>query len=187
MSPTLRSAAGSDVGRRRPMNQDSAATTPRLLAVADGMGGHAHGEVASAVAIAGVARTGSPRLSSTDLEQVDLLAELGSAIGDAAARLTDARPAGPGAARHRHHGGRLPGRAGCGSASRTSATPAPTCCATASCTGSPAITRWCRRWSTRVGSPRRRRPCTRGVLAGAHAAGGHPGRAGPVPARRPRR
>jgi serine/threonine protein phosphatase PrpC len=87
MSPTLRSAVGSDVGRRRPMNQDSATTTPRLLAVADGMGGHAHGEVASAVAIQALLDLDT-RLSSTDLEQVDLLGELGITIGDAVARLT---------------------------------------------------------------------------------------------------
>lgn len=87
MSPTLRSAVGSDVGRRRPMNQDSAATTPRLLAVADGMGGHAHGEVASAVAIAALLDLDT-RLSGTDLERTDLLGELGITIGDAAARLT---------------------------------------------------------------------------------------------------
>src|SRR5919112_6013235 len=87
MSPTLRSAVGSDVGRRRPMNQDSATTTPRLLAVADGMGGHAHGEVASAVAIQALLDLDT-RLSSTDLEQVDLLSELGITIGDAVARLT---------------------------------------------------------------------------------------------------
>jgi PPM family protein phosphatase len=87
MSPTLRSAVGSDVGRRRPMNQDSATTTPRLLAVADGMGGHAHGEVASAVAIQALLDLDT-RLSSTDLEQVDLLSELGITICDAVARLT---------------------------------------------------------------------------------------------------
>jgi len=87
MSPTLRSAVGSDVGRRRPMNQDSATTTPRLLAVADGMGGHAHGEVASAVAVQALLDLDA-RLSGADLEQVDLLGELGSTIGDAVARLT---------------------------------------------------------------------------------------------------
>jgi PPM family protein phosphatase len=87
MSPTLRSAAGSDVGRRRPMNQDSAATTPRLLAVADGMGGHAHGEVASRVAVAALLDL-DKRLTSTDLDQADLLAELRGAIDDAARRLT---------------------------------------------------------------------------------------------------
>jgi serine/threonine protein phosphatase PrpC len=87
MSPTLRSAAGSDVGRRRSMNQDSAATTPRLLVVADGMGGHAHGEVASSVAVAALLDLDA-QLRGTDLSGVDLPSALGEGIADAAARLT---------------------------------------------------------------------------------------------------
>ncbi|HEY0816086.1 MAG TPA: protein phosphatase 2C domain-containing protein [Pseudonocardia sp.] len=86
MSPTLLSAAGSDVGRRRAMNQDSAATSTRMLVVADGMGGHAHGEVASSVAVAAVLELES-RLAA-DLSDVDLTAELGVALDTAATRLT---------------------------------------------------------------------------------------------------
>src|SRR6476620_10068614 len=86
MSPTLLYAAGSDIGRRRAMNQDSAATSTRMLVVADGMGGHAHGEVASSVAVASVMDLDG-RLDP-DLSEVDLTAELGTALDEAAARLT---------------------------------------------------------------------------------------------------
>jgi len=87
MPPTLLYAAGSDVGRRRAMNQDSAAASTRLLVVADGMGGHAHGEVASAVAVEAVMEL-EKRLAA-DLSDVDLTAELGTALDEAAARLTN--------------------------------------------------------------------------------------------------
>lgn len=55
MTPALHFAARSDVGLIRQGNEDAVYAGPRLLAVADGMGGHAAGEVASAVAIANLA------------------------------------------------------------------------------------------------------------------------------------
>ncbi|MGB9378327.1 MAG: protein phosphatase 2C domain-containing protein [Mycobacteriales bacterium] len=51
MTLMLRYAARSDVGLIRDTNQDSVYAGPRLLAVADGMGGHAAGDVASRVVV----------------------------------------------------------------------------------------------------------------------------------------
>lgn len=44
---TLHWAMRTDVGHRREINEDSATATPPVFAVADGMGGHEAGEVAS--------------------------------------------------------------------------------------------------------------------------------------------
>ncbi|MBB6174304.1 protein phosphatase [Nocardiopsis mwathae] len=51
MTIALRYAAYSDVGCLREGNEDSAYAGPYILAVADGMGGHAGGEIASSIAI----------------------------------------------------------------------------------------------------------------------------------------
>ena len=51
MSLSIRFGARSDVGLIREGNEDALYAGPRLLAVADGMGGHAAGEVASRVVI----------------------------------------------------------------------------------------------------------------------------------------
>src|SRR5699024_496645 len=73
----LRYAARSDVGLLRDGNEDSLYAGPRLLAVADGMGGAAAGEVASAVAIASMAPL------DEDAPGGDLLHALSAAAYDA--------------------------------------------------------------------------------------------------------
>ena len=47
----VRSGSATDVGRVRMVNEDRVLESPTLFAVADGMGGHAGGEVAAAIAI----------------------------------------------------------------------------------------------------------------------------------------
>ena len=52
---TLRAGAATDVGRVREHNEDAAVARGGVYAVADGMGGHAAGEVASAITAATLA------------------------------------------------------------------------------------------------------------------------------------
>ena len=51
----LEAGQATDTGRRREKNEDSMLVTDRLFAVADGLGGHQGGEVASALAVATLA------------------------------------------------------------------------------------------------------------------------------------
>ncbi len=83
MTLVLRYAVRSDVGLLREGNEDSAYAGPRLLAVADGMGGHAAGEVASSLTIASMAELDS------EPPDGDMLAELSSAVAAANTRLQE--------------------------------------------------------------------------------------------------
>ena len=86
MTIALRYAARSDVGLVRANNQDSAYAGPHLLVVADGMGGHAGGDVASSIAVAHLAP-----LDDEAHGPDDALDELNRALGDAHDELLGAR------------------------------------------------------------------------------------------------
>ncbi|PND58649.1 serine/threonine protein phosphatase [Mycobacterium sp. ENV421] len=76
MTLVLRYAARSDRGLVRANNEDSVYAGARLLALADGMGGHAAGEVASQLVIAALAHL------DDDEPGGDLLSKLDSAVRD---------------------------------------------------------------------------------------------------------
>ncbi len=89
----LRYAATSDVGRVRKDNQDSGYVGPWLIAVCDGVGGAARGDVASSTAIQQLRRLDVP--PSTDPDH-DLLARVAGALHrahDRIGELVDEDPA----------------------------------------------------------------------------------------------
>lgn len=81
MNVTLNYAAGSDIGCSRENNEDSAYAGPRLIAVADGMGGYAGGEVASSTVI------GSLRSLDAEVPVEELKNALGRAVAEANEKL----------------------------------------------------------------------------------------------------
>ncbi len=70
MSIALRYALRSDVGLVRANNQDSGFASPNLLVIADGMGGHAGGDVASSIAVATLAPLADDSFGSDDALKV---------------------------------------------------------------------------------------------------------------------
>lgn len=75
MALTFHFAARSDVGLVRKDNQDSGYAGPHLLVVADGMGGHAGGDIASSTVIAELVEIDHDSLTATEAS-----AQLGRAI-----------------------------------------------------------------------------------------------------------
>ena len=90
MRVAIRYAAGSDVGRTRDNNEDSAYAGPWLLAVADGMGGHVGGEIASSLAIQVLASVDA-EVSQADL--VDVVERAVLSANQAIARKVEEEPA----------------------------------------------------------------------------------------------
>ncbi|MEH1017591.1 protein phosphatase 2C domain-containing protein [Micromonospora sp. CPCC 206060] len=84
MTLKLRSVGASDRGLIRSGNQDAVHAGPWLVAVADGMGGMAAGDLASAIAIDSVAPL------DVETPEDGLIAALQGAIGTASARIRQA-------------------------------------------------------------------------------------------------
>ena len=126
----LRWGAATDSGRVRDENEDTFVAEPMVFGVADGMGGHQAGEVASELA----ADTLRERLGA-GAANVDVVV---AAVLEANAAIFQAAHDNAAQQRHGHHVDRAGRAAGqrraspSSSRSSTSATAAPTCCATAS-------------------------------------------------------
>jgi protein phosphatase len=84
MSVAFRFAARSDVGMVRSNNQDSGYAGPHLLAMADGMGGHAGGDIASSTVIAALVDLDDEALGGSEAGRalVSRIASANAELGD---------------------------------------------------------------------------------------------------------
>ena len=80
--------AVSDTGKLRAVNEDSFVSEQNILAVADGMGGHNAGEVASAMAVQ-LLRAATDHLTQTPNALAKIVTEINSAIFAAATSTTE--------------------------------------------------------------------------------------------------
>lgn len=88
MTIGVRWGAATDAGRVRELNEDSLLAEPPLFAVADGVGGHAAGEVASGLAVAALGRF----VGSRAVEASSALAAVRGANADIRAQAANQPP-----------------------------------------------------------------------------------------------
>lgn len=89
---TLRWGAATDAGRVRPENEDAFVTEGPIFAVADGMGGHLAGEVASEMAVATLKQRLVGRTAPTDVAAIiDAVRRANAEIHDAAGASAERR------------------------------------------------------------------------------------------------
>ncbi len=86
MSPQLRVGARSDVGLHRHNNQDSLYAGPHLVAVADGVGGAAGGEVASSVTITAISSLDTDPITDPEAALAEAADRADTSIRDTIAR-----------------------------------------------------------------------------------------------------